>query len=112
MFYDQTVLTESILLNPENGSDKLYYIDLIRYGAEDKFHVSCSWDDDFEFVFWAYGVTSYEVVKYFIMDVVLSYDNPEEITDALTEIFMNECSDILVKCDGDCENCELDDDCV
>ena len=113
MTYDQTVLTETIILKPENdANDLLYYIDLIRYGEEDKFHVSCSWNDDFEFVFWAYGITSYEIVKYFIMDAVLSCDNKEEITDALTEIFMNECSDILVQCDGDCENCELDDDCV
>lgn len=90
---------ESIFFHDAGGNDT-YSIDLIAHVHEPIFMVSCSYSDGWEYEF-CYDRTSYEQIKYAVMNAIFAAENAEQVLEMLSEIFKDGFDDILIN-DGDC----------
>ena len=107
MIYDGTIEIEAMMAHPEDNPDAVYSVKMRKSAEENIFYVYSDYDEDFEYAFWLDGTTNYEVVKFTIMDTLISFASWDEALQVLENDFMTSLRQILVQCDGDCENCNL-----
>lgn len=115
----KTCNLERIVVHPNNAPHESHYIDIVMDAHEPVFYVNSCCDEEWEWVFW-YSKTSYELVKYSIVDLIIACDTMEELIDSLDCIFEENCREITYneaelqedewECDGDCENCGFNED--
>ena len=95
--------------DPDDDTADLHYIELALFDDKPMFKVLYCCDEDWQYVF-MYTKNNYENIKHLIVDAAYECDSMEELVDVLTDIFESEFGDILMDCDGDCENCDYDED--
>ena len=107
MRYCGTYTTERIAIDMP-GDDVMHFIEMTKSGSEPTFWVSCCCDQDWGYEFVMEDNSTYERVKFNIMDAVFTCDTMEDLLCMLSEIFEDGFADILVDagCDGNCEHCD------
>lgn len=108
--------TETIVVHPDDAPHTSHYIEMEMDKDDPIFYVSCCCDEDWIWAFW-YSKSDYEKIKHAILDIVFECESMDEVMDALDEVFVECFDDILVddeedefECDGDCANCEFNED--
>lgn len=106
---------ETIVVHPNDDPHSSHYIEIEMDKEDPIFYVTCCCDEDWGWAFW-YSKSDYERVKYAIMDIIHECGTMEELMDVLDEIFVEYFDEVLVceddefECDGDCENCEFNEE--
>lgn len=114
MVYCGSYETETIVVHPNDAPHSSHYIEITKSKSEPTFYVTCCCDDEWEWKFW-YDKTTYEVVKYLIMDCIITCDTMEELIYALDSTFEEECAEMVcweealqngeTECNECCGNC-------
>lgn len=106
MKYCGTYATERIAISVP-GDEAMHFIEMTKSGSEPTFWVNCCCDENWSYEFVMEDNSSYERVKFNIMQSIFECDTMEELLDMLSEIFEDGFEDILVNdtCNGDCEHC-------
>ena len=98
MIYCGVVETHSIHLHHHDDLDTIYSIDLITSKHEPKFYVyGFDGEEEWLWEFWYASVTSYDKVKWCIMDVAHEADNIKDLLYELNDIFCSVFEDLLVQ---------------
>lgn len=111
MVYCSTGKIETIMCHPMNNLNEVHYVDMIMSPDDPTFIVTCCCDDDWCYEFW-YDVSTYERVKYNIMEAIFQCSTMDELMKTLSEVFEDGFADALVcecefgECDGDCAYCD------
>ena len=106
--------TESIERVFFKDKSNMHLIDISINANKNTFSVTCCCDEDWIWEFY-YVKSTYERIKFIIMDLVYKCDSIGELLDALDDIFSEAFEDILIdedefECDGNCENCRFIED--
>lgn len=107
MVFNGSANVEQFYFHPVGKHNEVHCIEMIINIDSPTFTVTCCCIDDWKWDFW-YSKTSYEQIRFNIMDAIFESENMEELLNSLNKIFYDGFSDILVdeECDGCCEICE------
>lgn len=110
-FYGTEVI-ERILVHDDDNIEDMHYIELVKPADESVFYVGCCCDDDWGWAFRVLDNSSYEEIKYVVMEAASVCMDMEELTETLDEVFLDEFRDMIIgidefQCDGDCANCDM-----
>lgn len=102
MIYCQTINKESIAVHPLDDTNKVQFVELIKYGKVPMFAVYMDYDES-EW-FWEFKLlnpSDYERVKINIFDAILECDTMPELAETLDTVFEDSFEDILITEDDD-----------
>ena len=108
MVYHGTEVTETILVGPSNDYEEVHFVALTKSENDPVFYVTSCCDPDWVWVFNMNNTSSYEMIKYAIMNEAFECRNIEELIEKLDEVFEEDFIDMAViddECCGNCENC-------
>ena len=105
---------ERLFVHPDNNLEESHWIDIAMGTDTPTFAVTCCCNDDWVWTF-AYDKTTYDLVKYAIMDCIMACETMDELIAALDDVFETEFSYIIIDTDELCccggeEECFDDDD--
>ena len=108
MRYFGTAVAETIMVNPMDDLNAVHCITLEKSVDEPVFYVTCCCDEDWFYEFYMTNNSDYERIKYNIMETMFECETMEELLDALSELFEEGFSEMLVKdeCNGNCGCCD------
>ena len=102
---------ERLFMHEKDELDKTHWIDISVGTDAPVFEVTCCCNDDWVWAF-AYDKTTYDLVKYAIMDCIMACDTVEELIEALDDVFETEFSEVVVDIDEcDCICCGCEEEC-
>mgnify|MGYP005612569429 CR=1 FL=1 len=111
------VESERIIVHPNDRPHESHWIEITKDKDRPIFYVTTCCNIDWSWDFW-YSKTNYDNIKHLIEDCILESDTMPELINKLDEIFTEYFSDIVcyddetdnLDCDGDCDNCEFNED--
>lgn len=109
MKYCGTENVEMIQFSPMDAMNETHFIAMQKAFDEPVFYVSCCCADDWFFTFAFDDNTTYERVKYNIMEAIFNCDTTNELLDYLEDVFVEGFDDVLIYDDD--EDYDEDDYC-
>ena len=105
MVYYGTDNVEIIQVRPMDDLDGIHFISLGKRANEPTFYVTCCCDENWGYEFYLENNSDYERVKFNIMEAIFECNTVEELMTALTDVFEDGFSDLMVENNGcDCES--------
>ena len=101
MKYCGTDNVEMIQFSPMDALNEVHYIMMQKAFDEPVFYVSCCCDDDWFYAFAFEDNTTYEQIKYNIMEAIFNCDTMPELLDYLDGVFVEGFGDVLIYDDDD-----------
>lgn len=102
MIYSGTIEEETIFITMADNPNDGHYISLLKSREDPVFYVTCCCREDWAWMFW-YSTSSYEKIKYVIMTEIAHCETMEELTETLSNDFVDGFADLLVQDDFECE---------
>lgn len=105
MRYGGTENVEMIYFSPMDALNETHFITMQKVFDEPVFCVSCCCDDDWFYAFSFEDNTTYERVKFNIMDAIFNCETTNELLDYLDEVFTEGFDDVLIYDDDEDDEC-------
>ena len=97
MRYCGTTAIEIIEMNPMDDLETVHWIALEKNSANLTLYVHTCCDDEWGYVFAVEDNSDYDRIKYNIMNMMFEYETMDELLEALSNLFENGFSEMLVK---------------
>lgn len=87
MVFNGSANVEQFYFHPVGKHNEAHCVEMIINIDSPTFTVTCCCIDDWKWDFW-YSKTSYEQIRFNIMDAIFESENMEELLNYLNEVFM------------------------